>query len=421
MVINMELYPFQQNALDAVASHDRCAFYHEMGLGKTFTGSEKLMSFGNNTNLVVCQKSKVSDWVEHFKAHYPDVATFDLTAAKQSDNFREFAGRKVGIINYDLLFRRPWLGSLRNIAAIFDESSMIKNEASKRTKCALGLSLKQVVLLSGTPVGGKYEELWTQCHLLGWSISKDAFWDQYIRFREWQPAPYAKAVKLVTGYKNVTELKMMLSLYGAHFLKSNEVLTLPDQVFQTIRVPSSHKYANFIRDGLITVQDVDLVGDTPLKKMLYARELCSIYSPAKIEAFQDVLNSTNDRLIVFYNFNGELTELQKAAAGRPISVVNGHRKDLNCYENCDNSVTFVQYQAGALGLNLQKANRIVYFSLPLSSDLFEQSKKRTHRLGQTHTCFYYTLLCSDSIEEKILSVLNERREYTLELFKHDGY
>lgn len=56
---------------------------------------------------------------------------------------------------------------------MLDESSMIKNEKSNRSKFILGLNAENVILLSGTPTGGKYEELWSQLHLLGWNISKN--------------------------------------------------------------------------------------------------------------------------------------------------------------------------------------------------------------------------------------------------------
>ena len=44
---------------------------------------------------------------------------------------------------------------------------------------------------------------------------------------------------------------------------------------------------------------------------------------------------------------------------RPVSVINGQRKDLTCYEKDQDSVTLIQYQAGAMGLNLQKSNKII--------------------------------------------------------------
>ena len=93
--------------------------------------------------------------------------------------------------------------------------------------------------------------------------------------------------------------------------------------------------------------------------------------------------------------------------------------DLSAFENCENSVTLVQYQSGSMGINLQKANKIVYFSPPLSSELFEQSKKRTHRIGQEKPCFYYYLVCKNSIEEHIYDTLKLRRDYTEKLFEKE--
>jgi SNF2 family DNA or RNA helicase len=103
---------------------------------------------------------------------------------------------------------------------------------------------------------------------------------------------------------------------------------------------------------------------------------------------------------------------------KPFGIVNGERKELEPYDMESNSITFVQYQAGAMGLNLQKANKVIYFTLPDGrQDLFDQSMKRIHRIGQKNTCFYYILLCRDSVEEEILKTLNIRKEYTDELFK----
>ena len=70
-----------------------------------------------------------------------------------------------------------------------------------------------------------------------------------------------------------------------------------------------------------------------------------------------------------------------------------------------------------MGLNLQKANKIIYFTLPLSSELFEQSKKRIHRIGQEQACFYYVMLCKGTVEEQIFKTLEERKDFTDELFR----
>ena len=125
----------------------------------------------------------------------------------------------------------------------------------------------------------------------------------------------------------------------------------------------------------------------------------------------------------FYNFTeewhklGEITDKLK----RPSAVVNGQFKHPEVLEK-EGAVLFVQYQAGAFGLNLQKANKIIYYSLPLgmgSCDLWEQSKKRIHRIGQDKTCFYYYLIVKNSIETWNLELLKTGKELTDDLFKEE--
>ena len=320
------------------------------------------------------------------------------------------------VINYDLLWRRTELKTLVDFTLMLDESSLIQNENAKRTKFILRMNPKNVILLSGTPTSGKYEKLWSQCRLLGWNISKRDFYNRYVIEQELNIKTSPFPIKIVVGYKNVEELKTMLRKYGCHFLKTEDVLELPEQMFVNVNVDATPQYRKFVKDKVVDVDGKTLLGDTTLTQMLYERMLCGQYNKNKLDAFADLLDSTEDRLIVFYSFNEELEKLKEIAKNRPQSEINGSRKDLTAYDEHDNSITFVQYQAGAMGVNLQKANKIVYFSLPLSSDLFEQSKKRTHRIGQSKPCFYYTMVCKNSIEERILKTLKMRQDYTEKLF-----
>ena len=320
----------------------------------------------------------------------------------------------VGIINYDLIWRRKDLLKLKDFTLLLDESSLIQNETSKRAKFILKLQCKNVILLSGTPTSGKYERLWSQMNLLGWNISKKMYYAQYVDM-EISPDGYP----VIKGYKNVERLKRKMREHGCVFMKSEEVLNLPTQNFIPVNIPESKEYKKFKKSGIIITKDYELVGDTTLTKLLYSRMLCGHYNADKIKAFKDLVDSTDDRLIVFYNFNDELAELMNLVDGvnKPISVVNGKEKDLSAYEECEDSVTFVQYQAGAMGLNLQKANKIIYFTPPLSSELFEQSKKRIHRIGQEQPCFYYQL--TSGIEQRIYDTLSMRKDYTDKLFEEE--
>lgn len=446
---DFSLMPHQETALDLTADRNRCAYYLDMGLGKTFVGAEKVYLLNNDVNIVVCQKSKIDDWIEHFQEYYPDYSVFNLTKKNQAvrfkelvetDKFYEYDIQIVGVINYDLVFRRSYISHIRNFTLLLDESSLICNENAKRSKFILKLNPESVVLLSGTPTAGKYERLWSQLHLLGWEISKKAFWKSYVE-TEWIETGDFKQ-EVVVGYKNVNHLKKKLAQYGAVFMKTGEVMNLPEQIEQKIFLKTTKEYHYFVKNSYLLLDTlnlcqfkddsdfqgedvtprIELVGDNSLTKTLYARQLCGQYHKEKLEAFRDLLESTEDRVIVFYNFNEELNRLKKVceSLNREISFVNGSGMSMYAYEEIPNSVLFVQYQAGAMGGNFQKANKIIYYTLPLgkgSCDLWEQSKKRIHRIGQKRTCFYYYLLVKGSFEEKNFAALQEGKELTDELFK----
>lgn len=421
----MNLYPHQIDALEQTKGLDHVAYYLDMGLGKTFVGSEKMVRIGKRVNLLICQKSKVADWVKHFREHYHRVCVMDLTNNNTYRSFVSYIDNDFGftfvyIINYELAWRRPELAKLQDFTLMLDESSLIQNKTAKQTKFIISkLNPSAVILLSGTPCSGKYENLWTQAKLLGWDLSESAYLQNYVN-RRLMDLGGMRFWKVI-GYKNVDRLKEKFREHGSVFLKTEDVIDLPQQTFTDVLVDAPKEYKKFMKNGIITIDDVELLGDTQLTKRLRARQICSVYAKAKYEAFRDLLDSTNDRLIVFYNFTDECKNLAKIAQefGRPISVVNGHAKYLTAYEQEDDSVTFVQYQAGAKGLNLQKANKIIYFSLTEKCEDWMQSQKRIHRIGQDRPCFYYIMKCRGTVEEKIHAALKRGVDYTDELFREE--
>lgn len=383
-----------------------------------------MKELGSKVNLVICQKSKVNDWVQHFESNY-HFKVLDLTKQGQLNDFLGMVQSEkyilIGVINYDLVWRRPDLLHLSDFTLLLDESSLITNRTAKRSKFILALDPANVILLSGTPTAGRYEKLWSQLQLLGWGIDEETFFKSYVDY-EWVETDDGYWEKKIKGYKNVDHLKRRLAKFGAIFKKTNEVIDLPDQVEQMIYIPPSKEYKFFKKNHYLEIEDKELMGDTILTRILYERQLCGQYSEDKLKAFRDLLESTEDRFVVFYNFNDEWHKLEAITdeLGRPSGVVNGQFKNPEVLDKYDNSVIFVQYQAGAYGLNLQKANRIIYYSLPLglgSCDLWEQSKKRIHRIGQDKTCFYYYLLVKNSIEIWNLELLRTGKELTDDLFE----
>lgn len=366
--------------------------------------------------MLICQKSKIKDWIDHFKANY-EIDVFNLTNKCDFDAFLKIKNG-IGVINYELAWRRPELLKLRDFTLTLDESSLIQNYKAKQTRFVMKLRPANVILLSGTPVNGKYENLWTQCRLLGWDISHSTYDASYIN---WDLADFGcgypvKVLNKYQPYKNIDHLKRMLKEHGAIFMKSEDVLTLPEQVFTTIKVQTPKSYKDFMKNGIVDIDDTEIIANNSLTKRLYARQICSQYNNSKFDALKDLLQSSNDRFVIFYNFNEELEKLKSVAGDRPLSIVNGQTKDLRAYEAEENSVTLCQYQAGSMGLNLQKCNKMIYFSLPERSDLFEQSKKRIHRIGTKNTCFYWILESEHSVDGAIYQALEQKRDFTDALF-----
>lgn len=424
----IKLYRHQIDALKRTKEFNRVAYYHDMGLGKTFTGAEKMLQLGARVNLLICQKSKINDWIEHFYQHYKtDFLIFDLTNKTELHTFlldeNDSPFERVGIINYELAWRRKDLLKLKNFTLMLDESSLIQNRKAKQTRFILKLQPVNVILLSGTPTAGKYENLWTQAHLLGWNISESLYNKQYVNWKliDVPGGMKVKVVDKADPYKNIGRLKEKFREHGAVFLKTEECFDLPKQTFVDITVRAPKEYQKFMKDGLVVLNGEEIIGDTSLTKRLRARQLCGQYAQNKIDALRDLILSTNERLIVFYNFNEELQMLIQVCEelNRPTNIINGQIKEHEIYEYCSDSVTLVQYQAGAMGLNLQKANKIIYFTPPERCELWMQSQKRIHRIGQTQPCFYYKLICKGSIEENIYKALDRGTDYTDELFRKD--
>jgi superfamily II DNA or RNA helicase len=107
-------------ALEQTKGQHKVAYYLDMGLGKTFVATEKAEQLGTNIILLVCQKSKLDDWADHYKEFYPRYKVI-----KYNKPLTKIEPYTVIIINYDLTWRRAELKKLKGFTVILDESSYI--------------------------------------------------------------------------------------------------------------------------------------------------------------------------------------------------------------------------------------------------------------------------------------------------------
>lgn len=415
----IKLLPHQERAIKEANNRNKIGYYLDMGLGKTFVGSEQAKIYDNDVILVICQNSKVGDWSEHYEKFY-DYEVFPITSAKILNNFVDYAGKKVGVINYEKTYRDNYkrLLTLKDFTLIIDESSVLGNPKTNISKFVKKLDFKNLLLLSGTPTSAKYEKLWFQLNLLGWDIKENRFCDQFLNrtlIKRFGRRFYQ--INKKDPYKNINRLKRKMRQYGCVFMKTEEVFDLPEQNFIEIKVDNDKNYKEFEEHCVVKFKDVKFVGDTVLVYRLGLRQLASVYNKNKQQVLKDLINSTEGRLIIFYNFVKEMEAIKECIPkDRPISYVNGDLVDKTNYKLYDNSITLMQYQSGAKGHNMQMANHLIFYSPTEKCEDYMQSIKRIHRIGQEKPCFYYKLIVKDSIEELIFNTLEKGEDYTNELF-----
>lgn len=427
-----QLYKFQQEALAQVGDRDNVLLAAEMGTGKTLMSIMQSEKWNSQALICLVLKSTVQQWIDELESQ-TERRVFNAYKHSRKDGIDAFMNcteRRALVIGYDAYkaFRATELRQYVNqhsedITIICDESSLIGRMKSERTKAVLKSKTKHKILLSGTPCsGGRMENLLPSMYMLGWPMSKEKFLQEYCEVYEWaDPARPWVIIPLITGYKNLDKLRAGLKEHGTIFLTMEEAgVELPEVTEQRIKIKTPPEYKKFMKNGIVQIGDQDIVGENPLTKMLYSRQICSVYNPAKITAFEELLQQAEtETVVVFYNWTAELQILQRICERlqRPVCVVNGQRKDLTAYENKEpGTVILAQYRAASMGLNLQESRIVIFYSLCLSYSDYEQAKARVHRIGQTRKCIFYNLLCEDSIEEHILSVLEERRDYTEQLF-----
>ena len=192
----------------------------------------------------------------------------------------------------------------------------------------------------------------------------------------------------------------------------------PREALQVITVPKPADVKKFLKERILTIsKDEELIGDTVMGMRHGERRLCGGYNGEKLTALKELIESTTERMIIFYQYQEDLNKIKALIKTRPLSFINGQKTDLTAYETKNDSITLCQWQAGARGHNLQKASITVFFNLTESYELWEQSFGRTHRIGQVNACRYYLLLTEDSIEEDIKEALDRGEDFTLELYK----
>jgi len=458
-----EPYAHQREAFERFKDQRFCALLCEQGTGKSKIAIDRacyLYERGEIDAVVVFAPNGVHrNWiVEEFPTHAPQrIVWSGLTWRSGSAGakwFKDacertltFSGLAVVVVNADAAitenlkrFMRRFLAQ-RTCAAYVDESTVIKTPGAKRTKSivAMGSHCPYRTIMTGTPVTNGPLDFWGQFSFLSTDIlgfkRYTAFKHHFAEWEERQTGS-GQRFQVVKHYKNLEELKERIAPYSFRVTKE-ECLDLPPKVYEKrffTLAPEQRRMYDHLRENYVAElsQDEYVSADAVLVRYLRLQQITSNFIQAdpddpprtiagtnpRLKALMDLLDEMAGKAIIWARFRYDLETLYHALrkAGYEVVRYDGtvgedDRADaIQQFQHGDARIFLGNPQAAGRGLTLHAANTVVYYSNAFDLEQRLQSEDRPHRIGQTGSVTYYDLAAEDTIDEKIIKALREKKQ-----------
>lgn len=432
------LMKHQRYALGCMGNVDHMAIFYEAGTGKTaiaLTWLINAMKKGKVRNaLIVCPSSLVGNWKTSMQkmAQFEGVSSEDVRMLMDRTQVTSFRKTWVG----NTTVRRHRDGSEYKVknrslspavdrqwdAVIIDESHAIGGHSSSQTQACLLLAKlsKYRFIMSGTPVSGStkgsgrdWQKLYGQIKFLdpnrwsGWTAFCKECVSSYDRW--FKPASYNEKI-----------CEEIIQQYGI-FARLEDCVDMPG--FTDTTIPCELLEKKVYKDVRnMCLMDYNIDPKTAGASFIKLLQVCSGHlrdddknvlplKTSKDEALEDILEGTDDKVVVFCNFTPSVDRCAEISrkVGRRTVVFDGRSKTETWreFQFGDADTIVVQYQAGGAGLDLYAGHTMILFEPCLSSLNMTQAKARIYRTGQKEKCRYIALSTTGTIEEKVwMNVLN---------------
>ena len=450
-----ERWQNQEEAVQFALSHPACMLDMEMGTGKTRSALDTVFEREDvHRILIVCPKAVIPVWRENLdKFHKWDMwQCWDLqkgTIKKKAENLEswmrsfgdlEHFGKLFVVVNYDIVWKQDMGAYLYTRTQfdmiILDESHRAKAAGTKVSKylAMIGKRAKYRMCLSGTPMANSPLDVYGQYRFLDPSI----FGTSYARFQDQYAIMGGPERRFVVGFKNQQTLneKFRSIAYTCKMDDIKDRLKLPDAL------PPITRYVNLPARDMKTAKDLgkefiaecgsgNVVVNNALVKILRLQQISSGFcltqedpfsdakseelNTAKRDGLLDILSDMSPlaSLVVFAVFRHDIGVIIESArkSKREVFELSGQKNELEEWKKADpGAVIVVQIQSGAEGVDLTKANHAIYYSLPHSLALYNQSKARLYRPGQTRPVSFIHLLAEDTIDESMYESLIRKKD-----------
>ena len=428
---------------------DRWLLGDEQGLGKTkqvidIAVAKKLQN-GYTHCLIICGVNGLKwNWQEEIKTHsnetgwilgQRETASGKLKIGTSQDKLNDLTHLE-SIPDYFLITN---IETLRNaeinaqliklckqkkiqmIAA--DECHKMKNPTSQQGKAFLKLQAKTMIAMTGTPLMNNPLDLYIILKWLGYEKHAfGAFKKHYCNFGGF--GGYE-----ITGYKNLEELQEQLSEIMLRRLK-DDVLDLPEKIYVNDYVDMTVKQAIIYKEATMEVmENLDRIkaSNNPLAELIRMRQATgytgilssTIKEGAKLDRLEELVRENVEngkKVIVFSNWTQMTTPIFDRLSEKYNGLlITGATKDnvrqeyVNQFQT-DSACNFIVGTIGAMGtgLTLNAASTVIFVDEPWTMAAKAQAIDRAHRIGTNHNVTVITLMCKDTIDEKIHELVEKK-------------
>ena len=437
-LLKVELLPYQLDGIAFAAAAGRAILADDMGLGKTIQaiGIAELLAreAGIRKVLIVCPASVKSQWRSEILRFSERDCQIVLGGSEQRASQYE-NGCFFTVCNYEQVLRDILaIERVKWDLIVLDEGQRIKNWEAKTTQTMKSLRSPFALVLSGTPLENRLDDLFSVAEFVDDRRLGPAF-----RFFNRHRVTDEKGK--VLGYKNLERLRESLKPILLRRTRGAVMKDLPPRTTEIVRIAPTGEQLDIdgaqmkIVSAIVRkpyISEMDLL--RLRKALLLARmNADSTYLVDKRapgfssklerleELFEEFAAEEARKIVLFSEWTTMLNLIEHQIKRFKLdfvrldgSVPQKKRQQLvHQFQREPACRLFLTTNAGSTGLNLQAANTVINVDLPWNPAVLEQRIARAHRMGQKNPVQVYLLVTEETIEEKLLATLSAKHDLAL--------
>jgi len=423
-------HEYQSKAINEILTKPYCGLFLDMGLGKTIItlmAVNKLLETEEVKKVLIIAPLRVAKYTwtsECDKWEGLDAIKIKSATGSARERDKALLSGNVHVINRENV---PWLVTHLGEEwdydmVVVDELSSFKSPKSKRFLSLVKVrgKIKRVVGLTGTPISNGLLDLWSQIFLLDEGKSLGANYYGYLnRYFVSLLEINGRTVKWGIRPDNANKIKMAIKPFCLS-MQAKDYLNLPQRIDNYIDVyPLEKEHELFLSIlNSTTKEELDELVLTG-KRLQFANGAVytteteyTIIHDHKTDALKEMLEVENEPVIIFYQYKHDL---QRISALLRHDFKNKKVSTLETAQDVQNwnlgltGVLLLHPASAGHGLNLQQGgNKIIWFGLTWSLELYQQANARLHRQGQTKPTFIHHIISKGTIDEVVIKALQTK-------------